>query len=233
MKRARTSDFADSMFRFPFGSRVWPLLVLGAVVLARPLAVRAQPVGRAVADFPNLRANKGETPFGRLVADAILARSGADCALVNAGALRSGTLGAGPIDSGDLEALLSFSEDDISTLSLSGAQLKAALERGASVYPTGSPAFLQVAGLRARFNSDLPPGKRVSGVSIRGKALDEGATYSVAMPSSLAEGAAGFFNIWNGAQKKATGANLIQDLNGFIGDKGDISPDANARFAGS
>lgn len=197
------------------------------------MQVWAQPVGRASADFPNLRANKTETPFGRLVADAILSRSGADCALVNAGALKSGTLGLGPIESGDLEALLSFSEDDIATLSLSGAQLKAALERGASVYPTGSPAFLQVAGLRAHFDSDSPPGKRVSAVSVGGKALDESATYAVAMPSSLAEGAAGFFNIWQGAPKKATGANLIQDLGAFISAKGDVSPDSNARFSSS
>ncbi len=221
------------MFRPSFGLRLWPLLVVGAVFLARPMRAWAQPVGRASADFPNLRANKIETPFGRLVADAILARSGADCALVNAGALKSGTLGAGPIENGDLEALLSFSEDDIATLSLSGAQLKAALERGASVYPTGSPAFLQVAGLRAHFDSDSPPGKRVSAVFVGGKPLSESATYSVAMPSSLAEGAAGFFNIWNGAQKKVTGANLIQDLNAFIGGKGDVSPDSSARFSSS
>jgi len=193
----------------------------------------AQPVGRASADFPNLRSNKSETAFGRLVADAMLARSGADCALVNAGALKSGTLGAGPIENRDLEALLSFSEDDIATLSLSGAQLKAALERAASVYPTGSPAFLQAAGLSARFDSRLSPGKRVSQISVGGKALDEGAMYSVARPSSLAEGAAGFFNIWNGAHKKATGANLIQDLNAFISDKGDVSPDLNARISGN
>lgn len=221
------------MLRPSFRLRLWPLLVVGAVFLARPMRVGAQPVGRASADFPNLRANKTETPFGRLVADAILARSGANCALVNAGALKSGTLGAGPIENGDLEALLSFSEDDIATLSLSGAQLKAALERGASVYPTGSPAFLQVAGLRARFDSGSPPGKRVSAVFVGGKPLDESATYSVAMPSSLAEGAAGFFNIWNGAQKKATGANLIQDLGAFIGGKGDVSPDGAARFSGN
>lgn len=221
------------MFRPRFRSRFWLLLFLGAVVAARPMRAWAEPVGRASADFPNLRANKTETPFGRLVADAILNRSGADCAIVNAGALKSGTLDAGPIENNDLEALLAFSEDDISTLSLSGAQLKAALERAASVFPTGSPAFLQVAGLRARFDSSSPPGRRVSAVSVGGKPLDENATYSVAMPSSLAEGAAGFFNIWNGAQKKATGANLIQDLNAFIGAKGDVSPDSTARFEGS
>jgi len=221
------------MLRRVFRSRFWLLLLLGAALLWRVPNAMAQPVGKATADFPNLRANKSETAFGRLVADAILAKSGADCAIVNAGALKSGTLDAGPIESGDLEALLSFSDDDISTLSLSGAQLQAALERAASVFPTGSPAFLQLAGMRAQFDSNQSPGKRVSGIFVKGRALDAGAKYSVAMPSSLAEGAAGFFNIWNGAQKRATGANLIQDLNAFIDEKGSISPDVNARFSGS
>ena len=221
------------MFRRPFSLRLLPLLLAGVVVASLPLAARAQTIGRASNDFPNLRANKSETAFGRLVADALLKQSGADCALINAGALKSGTLGQGPIESSDLDTLLSFSDDDVATLSLSGAQLKAALERAASVFPTGSPAFLQVAGLRARFDSNLAPGKRVSGVVVRGKPLDEGATYSVAMPSSLAEGAAGFFNIWNGAQKRATGANLMQDLTNYISAKSDVSPDPQARFDGA
>ena len=221
------------MLRRLFSSRLLPLLVAGVFVVALPLAALAQSLGRASDDFPNLRANKSETPFGRLVADALLSQSGADCALINAGSLKSGTLGQGAIEASDLEALLSFSDDDVATLSLSGAQLKAALERAASVFPTGSPAFLQVAGLRARFDSNLAPGKRVSAIAVRGKALDEGATYAVAMPSSLAEGAAGFFNIWNGAQKRVTGASLMQGLSTYIGSKGEVAPDTTARFAGA
>lgn len=220
------------MLRFRSRLRLWPLLLVGAALLARSHPAAAQTLGKASADFPNLRSNKSETPFGRLVADAILSRSKADCAIVNAGALKSGTLEAGPIESPDLEALLSFSDDDIATLSLSGAQLQAALERAMSVYPTGSPAFLQVAGLKARFDSNAAPGKRISQVTVKGAPLGASATYSVAMPSSLAEGAAGYFNIWNGAQKHGTGATLIQDLSAFISTKGSVAPDNDARLDG-
>ncbi len=221
------------MFRRSLFSRFVPLLVFGAVALAFPLRGWAQTIGRASGDFPNLRANKSETAFGRLVADALLSQSGADCALINAGSLKSGTLSEGSIESSDLEALLSFSDDDVATLSLSGSQLKAALERAASVFPTGSPAFLQLAGVKAHFDSNQTPGKRISAVSVRGKALDDGATYSVAMPSSLAEGAAGFFNIWNGAQKRSTSASLMQDLTAYISSKGDVAPDSQPRFDGA
>ncbi|RYX81518.1 hypothetical protein EON83_23875 [bacterium] len=231
--RAYSVQLFVLMFRRSLFSRLVPLLVLGAVALTFTSLAWAQSVGRASGDFPNLRVNKSETPFGRLVADALLAKSGADCALINAGSLKSGTLSEGPIESTDLEALLSFSDDDVATLSLSGAQLKAALERAASVFPTGSPAFLQVAGIKARFDSNQAPGKRISSISVRGKQLDDGATYSVAMPSSLAEGAAGFFNIWNGAQKRSTGASLMQDLIAYIGSKGDVAPDMQARFDGA
>lgn len=220
------------MFRPPFISRLLRSLAFAGVTLALASVAMAQSVGRATDDFPNLRYNKSDTPFGHLVADALLAQSGADCAIINAGSFKSGTLEAGPIESTDLEALLSFSADDVATLSISGAQLKAALERGVSALPTGVPVFLQVAGLRGNVDAKQDPGKRVSGVTVRGKALDDGATYSVVMPSSLAEGAAGYFNIWNGAQKRATGATLLQGLTAYIGSKGDIAPDTQARFTG-
>ena len=198
--------------------------------LATPALVFAAGLGRASADFSNLKPNRNETPFGRLVADAMQNAGGADAALVNAGALRAGTLEAGDIESSDIEALLSFSDDSIATLSLSGAQIRAALERGASAFPTGSPAFLHVAGISARFDAGAPVGKRLKTIQIRGKSLDDGASYSVAMPVSLAEGAAGYFNIWNGAQKRDSGQNLLQAIGNYFKTRGNLSPDGNTRF---
>lgn len=213
---------------FPLARRRFvPALIL---VLATPALVFAAGLGRATADFPNLKPGRNETPFGRMVADALQNAGGADAALVNAGALRAGTLEAGEIENSDIEALLSFSDDAVATLSLSGAQIRAALERGAGAFPTGSPAFLHVAGLSARFDASLPSGKRIQTIKIRGRNLDDGASYSVAMPISLAEGAAGYFNIWNGAQKRESGQNLIGAIANHFKTRGDLSPDGNTRF---
>ncbi|HEX9997123.1 MAG TPA: 5'-nucleotidase [Abditibacterium sp.] len=191
----------------------------------------AQAVGRATADFPNLRPNRQETAWGRLVADAIQNAGSADCAVINAGALRSGTLEAGAIENDDIAALLSFSEDDVVTLSISGAQIRAALERAASAFPTGSPAFLHLAGMNAVFDTSASSGKRIVSIRIAGRALEDQKTYAVAMPVSLSEGAAGYFNIWSGAQAKPANQSLQGAIAGWISARSEISPDTSARFA--
>ena len=206
---------------------------VGALMVAFALTASvalAQTLGRATSDFPNLRPNKTETAFGRLAADALRATGKADVALINAGALRPGTLESGPIDRADLVPLLSFGEDKVVTVTLSGAQLRAALERAASVYPTASPAFLQVAGLTATINPDGAVGARVARISVGGAALQESKTYRAAMPVSLAQGAAGYFNIWNGAQSSATDVQLIDALGGYIRGQKEIAPESQTRF---
>lgn len=195
-----------------------------------PLA-SAQSVGKATADFPNLKPNRQETPWGRLVADALQSAGNADMAVINAGALRTGTLEAGPIEGADVSALLSFGDDDVVTLSLSGAQVRAALERAASAYPTGSPAFLHCAGMSASFDANASSGKRVASVRVKGSALQDEQTYAVAMPVSLAEGAAGYFNIWNGAKAQQAGQTLQSAILSYIKARGEVSPENNARFA--
>jgi 5'-nucleotidase/UDP-sugar diphosphatase len=206
------------------------LLLLAALFFAFARPANAQTVGKATADFPNLKPNRQETPWGRLVADALQSAGKADVAVINAGALRSGTLEAGPVEDEDIASLLSFGEDDVVTLSLSGAQIRAALERAASAYPTGSPAFLHCAGLVAVFDVPAPAGKRITSIKIKGIPLDDQSTYSVAMPVSLSEGAAGYFNIWSGAQAKASNLSLQTAISAYIHDKGEVSPVAEARF---
>ncbi len=204
------------------------LCLFFAPPLTRPAT--AQSLGKATADFPNLKPNRQETPWGRLVADSVKGAGKADIAFINAGALRSGTLEAGDVASDDIAALLSFGEDNVVTLSLSGAQIRAALERAASAYPTGSPAFLHCAGLSAAFDSDAPSGKRVSSVRVAGRALDDAVTYATAMPVSLAEGAAGYFNIWSGAQARASNISLQDAVADAFRAQKEIAPDGTARF---
>lgn len=189
----------------------------------------AQSLGEATAEFSNAKANKSETPFGRLIADSLLSQ-GADAALVYAGTLRAGTLEAGPIERSDLEALFSFADDGVVTLQLQGSQLRAALERAASAYPVGSPAYLHCAGMKVVFNANAPSGKRIITARVGAKDLDDKAKYAVAMPVSLAEGAAGYFKIWNGAQAKPLDLNLLDCVANYIRDKKQVSPSQDVRF---
>ncbi len=206
---------------------------LGALLLATALTANVaigQTLGKANGEFSNLRPNKSETAFGRLAADAIRATGKADVALINAGALRSGTLESGTIDRADIVPLLAFGEDKIVAVVLTGAQLRAALERAASVYPTASPAYLQVAGLTATINSNGAVGARVERIQVGGQALDDQKNYRAAMPVSLAQGAAGYFNIWNGAQSSATDVQLIDAVGGYIRAQKEVTPDSQTRF---
>ncbi len=206
------------------------IVLLGASKMARP--ARAQSVGKAGTDILNLKPNRQETPWGRVVADAILVAGKADIAVINAGALRAGTLEAGEVESGDIAALLSFAdEDNVVTLSLSGAQIRAALERASSAYPTGSPAFLHCAGFTASFDPSAPAGKRVVSISVQGRALDDASTYATAMPVSLAEGAAGYFNIWSGAQARPSQLTLQNAIADYFRAKKTVIASDDARFA--
>ena len=126
--------------------------LLGAVLCIVP----SQAAGRATADFDNLRPNKGETAFGRLVADSARAAANADLALINAGSLKSGTLKAGNVEAGQIDALLAY-DDEVVTVTVSGAKLREALEQAVREYPTGDKGFLHGAGLSVSFGQGAPP----------------------------------------------------------------------------
>lgn len=205
------------------------VLFMVSLALCGPGGVARAAVGKAAADFDNARPDKGETAWGRLVADALRASEHADIAIVNAGSLRRGTLKAGKVDAEDINGLLAFGDDVVVTLKVTGAQLRAALERAAQAYPTGSTAFLHCSGLVAHFNPQAPGGQRVISFSAQGHEIEAATTLTVAMPVSLAEGADGYFRIWKGQPTRSTTA-LQAAVADFIHAHGTVSPDNTVRF---
>ena len=207
------------------------LLLLAPLVNILPTPAIAAPVGRATAAFDNMRFDKTETAWGRLAADALQAATRADLALLHAGVLNSGSLKAGAIESGDITALLAFPDDEVVTITITGAQLRAGLERAVQAYPTGSRAFLHGAGFTAAFNTQAPTNRRITMVRVKGREVKDSDSFTVAMPVSLAEGGAGYYTIWNaqGAQRSRTtlGAAIVN----FVRARGDITPDNAPRVA--
>ncbi|MDQ3813754.1 MAG: 5'-nucleotidase C-terminal domain-containing protein, partial [Armatimonadota bacterium] len=195
------------------------------------LPAQAAAIGKATADFDNERPGKNETAWGRLAADALRSAAKADIALIAAGSLKPGTLKAGPIQAPDVSALLNFGDDDVVTLTITGAQLRAALERAAQAYPDSSPAFLHTAGIHAQFNAQAPINRRITMVRVHGREVSDGDSFVVAMPVSLAEGGAGYFTIWKGQSAKRMGTSLRAAVANFIKARGDVSPDPTPRFA--
>ena len=205
------------------------LLFLLLLVTAVPSM--AANYGRASADFENARPDKNESAWGRLVADAVRDAARADIALVNAAALRKGTLAAGDVGDAQINALLAFGSDDVVTITISGSQLRAALERAVQAYPTGSTAFLHGSGFTAAFNTQAPTNERLTLLRINGREVVDGDSLRAAMPMGLAQGGAGYFTIWNADKATRSRTSLTAAVGAFIKARGTVSPDATPRLA--
>lgn len=131
----------------------------------------------------------GPTAAGQQVSDSIREKTDADIAFMPAGMLA--------VESGkSLSSYLMSPNEQVVIITLSGDQVKNALERAISVYPSSNPGFLQVSGLEIAYKPGGSASRIVSVDTASGK-LNITAKYDVAMPVSLAKGAFGYFTIWD------------------------------------
>lgn len=202
---------------------LWCLCVLATIAASPSRAA----LGRATADFENSKPNKSETAWGRLTTDAMRVAAGSDVALINAGALRSGTLRAGAIEQEAIDALLNFGDDDVVTLTVTGAQLREALERAVREYPTSDVAFLHGSGLSVSFNGRGGPPRIVS-LRVGGREVGAGDSLRIAMPVSLANDA--YFNVWNNAGRQSARVKVRQAIANYIVQRKTISPEGATRI---
>jgi len=168
---------------------------------AKPLdAFRATVVGAAQAPLGAAMCRQEECAAGDVLAESLLAgarRFGATMALVNGGSIRAG-IAPGQITLGDVLTAYPFS-NTLAVLTLTGADLKAALEHGvANVGLTdGTGRFPQVAGLRYAYNPAKPAGSRIVSIETAdadGKfaPLAPAADYRVAISDFLLRGGDGY-----------------------------------------
>lgn len=124
-----------------------------------------RPVGTAEApiDARDAVSRRRESAIGDLVTDALRAGTGADVALLNAGAMRlDDVIPAGPISNYQLESIFLFADETrVVTFPLSGSRLRDLLEHGVSSTSLGKGGFLQVAGVEFTFDRSRPSGRRV------------------------------------------------------------------------
>ena len=106
-----------------------------------------------------------ESPIGGLVTDAMRAGTGADVALINAGAMRlDDVVPAGPVSNYQLESIFLFADETrVVTFPLSGARLREVLEHGVSDGSLGKGGFLQVSGISFTYDRARPSGSRLVG----------------------------------------------------------------------
>ena len=133
----------------------------------RQAAGTERSVGTAEApiDARDAVSRRRESALGDLVTDAIRAGTGADVALLNAGAMRlDDVIPAGPISSYQLESIFLFADETrIVTFPLSGGRLREVLEHGVSDASLGKGGFLQVAGVEFTFDRTRALGQPAGG----------------------------------------------------------------------
>lgn len=139
------------------------------------------------ADRPLMRTR--ELPLGSLAADALRAAHGDDIAIINGGAIREG-LPAGNITRKDILWAFPFNNRVVS-LSVTGRELLAILERGFARLPAENGGFPQISGFSVVVDASAPKGKRVRSVLVNGKPLDNDMRYTLATNDYMAQGGGG------------------------------------------
>jgi 5'-nucleotidase/UDP-sugar diphosphatase len=140
-----------------------------------------------------------ESNLADVITDALRATDRSDGALMHASAFAETTVPKGSATTDDILKAVPYKEDTVVIVNLTGAQLKKALENGLKLYPQKSPEFLQVSGITANIDPSADKEKRVTSVRVGGSSVDDKKTYKIAMPSPLANGALGYYKIWDKA----------------------------------
>ncbi|MGE5588379.1 MAG: bifunctional metallophosphatase/5'-nucleotidase [Clostridia bacterium] len=169
-----------------------------------------------------------ETNLGNLVADMMRDAGQADIALANGGGIRA-SIDKGPISVGEIFTTLPF-DNTLVVLEVSGANVKAALERAVSEYPKELGAFLQVSGVEFEFDPSRPAGGRVTSVKVAGVPLDPNKLYKVATNDFMAAGGDGY-EMLKGAKVLFSSGEMLRDVMArYIAKTGTVSPGVEGRI---
>jgi 5'-nucleotidase len=197
--------------------------------LAGPIAARrAGSVTAMLSRTPNAA---GESVLGDIVADAQLAATldketgGAEIALTNPGGVRADIDGreGGAVTFGDVFAAQPF-RNQLVTMTLTGAQLKAALEQQWA--EPARPRILQVSnGFSFAWDAAGAPGHRIIAdkMSLNGTPIDPERAYRVTINAYLAAGGDGFSVFKDGAAPQ-TGVYDVDALFGYFKAHSPVAP---------
>ncbi len=210
--------------------------------LAEPLA--NQIIGSITADITRTAGLNGESSLGDLIADAQLeATQGpaqqAVIAFQNPGGIRADLLFA-QISGGEASGQVTYGEaftvqpfgNSLVTLTLTGAQLKTALEQQFDNPAVGQQRFLQLSnGFTYTYDFTAAAGSHVDAASMRinGVQVDPAASYRVTVNNFVAAGGDNFL-IFRSATNSVGGAQDIDALSAYLGAHSPVAPTAANRI---
>ncbi|ANC72888.1 bifunctional metallophosphatase/5'-nucleotidase [Deinococcus radiodurans] len=188
--------------------------------LSVPIAnLRQQVVGTTASALDGSRevVRRRESTMANVLADAALLagqNAGAELALVNGGGVRA-SIDQGPVTFEEAITVQPFG-NTLTVITLTGAQLKAALEYGVATWSENKGQFLHVSrGMSYTFDPTKPAGSRVSAVTLNGQPLDDARAYKVATNNFTASGGDGF-TMFKDAPKLETGTLDVDVLVNYL-----------------
>ena len=187
---------------------------------------------RAPLEGTSQRLRTSETNLGNLVADAVRAAARSDAALVNGGGIRGDRVHPpGPLTRRTLIEIHPFG-NAVTTLSVAGRVVVAALEHGVSRLPLSAGQFPQVSGLMFRVNPDAPPGARVSDVRVQDAPLEPDRFYTLAVPDFLVAGGDGYtmFKDQKVLVGPEAGPTMAAALERYVAERREIAPAVEGRI---
>jgi 5'-nucleotidase len=205
-----------------------------------PIANRV--VGAITADITRTPTAAGETPLGDVIADAQLAytrTNSAVVALMNPGGVRAdldaeasaGGEAIGQITYGETFTVQPFN-NLVVTQTLTGALLKDVLEQQFTGYKgQTTDKILQVsAGLTYTWTASAPLGSKITNLTLNGTAVNPAASYRVTTNDFLANGGDGFTNLVQGTARTTAPGFDIDALVAYLGAGAPVAPGPTNRI---
>lgn len=183
-------------------------------------------------------ADRGEAPAGstggplaHLIADSQLAATrsaGAQMAFMNPYGVRAAIVPAtdGTVTFGDIYLAQPFGNALVTT-TLTGAEIKAALEQGFDAIGP-EQVLAPSAGLVYRYDRRQPVGSRIAMIALNGQPLDPAASYRVTMNGFLALGGDGF-TVFKAGRDQVTGPTDLEALEALFRSKALVEVPRDAR----
>jgi 2',3'-cyclic-nucleotide 2'-phosphodiesterase (5'-nucleotidase family)/predicted extracellular nuclease len=203
--------------------------------------MKKQIVGSTAVALDGERANirTKETNLGNLIADAMLEKGkesvNATIALQNGGGIRA-SIDAGDISLNEVLTVMPFG-NTLVTLDLTGEEVVQALEHSVASIETGAGQFMQVAGVRFKFDPTYPAGNRVYSVEIKTDSgyqqIDRAKTYTVATNAFVADGGDGYSMFKKAKDEGRINELFVVDyevLNSYLNAHSPVSPNVEGRI---
>jgi 5'-nucleotidase/UDP-sugar diphosphatase len=217
-----------------------PTIAADVATWAEPIEdLKNTVIGQAAVDLEGTRAlvRSQETNLGNLICDAMLwatAGEGTQICIQNGGGIRA-SIPAGDVTMGQVLEVLPFG-NQIATFGLTGADVWAALENGASQWESGAGRFAQVGGLKYVFDPSLPVGSRIVSVHVKQSdgtfaPIDLEEVYKLTSNDFMRKGGDGYSMFAeNAIDPYDAGAVMADAVAEYIGENSPVSPAVEGRI---